>query len=384
MTQHNTTTLLSGMTGAILASLCCAATLRPHHASAQCDLTITPVVTQPTCGLDDGIIQLLFAEGTEIYMIEWSNGYQGSYLTDLPAGHYSVTVIDWNMCETTAEVVLDGCPEEEDPEPDVCMFRTQTQGGWGSPPNGNNPGAYLQANFAAAFPNGLEIGCNNRKLRLTSAQAVRNYLPAGGPPAKLPAGTMVNPTKYKNVLAAQLVTATLNVRLDANDPGFGLSNMALGSAIIQQGPFAGLTVQQLLDAANAFIGDCGGNGYSASAYNEALSAINENYVDGATDNGFLGCGAMVTKMMSRQQVASVYPNPVSNTLFIRLDSKQDATVGFEMLDATGRVVLPRIVRDVTAGIVEQTMDVSSLPEGMYFLRTGSNNRTSIQRVIVVH
>jgi hypothetical protein len=384
MTQHYTTTLLSGMTGAILASLCCAATLRPYHASAQCDLTITPVVTQPTCGLDDGIIQLLFAEGTEIYMIEWSNGYQGSYLTDLPAGHYSVTVIDWNMCETTYEVELDGCPEEEDPDPGICMFRTQTQGGWGSSPNGNNPGAYLQANFAAAFPNGLEIGCNNRKLRLTSAEAVRNYLPAGGPAGKLPAGTLVNPTKYKNVLAAQLVTATLSVGLDARDPIFGIANMTLGAAIIQQGPFAGLTVQQLLDAANAFIGDCGGNGHSASAYNEALSAINENYVDGTTDNGFLGCGAMGEKMLSQELVASVHPNPASSTLFIWLNSKHDATVGMEMLDATGRVVSPRIVRDVAAGIVEQTMDVSLLPEGMYFLRTDSNNKTSIQRIIVVH
>ena len=384
MTQQYNTNVLSGMTGAILASLCCAAMLRPHHASAQCDLTIIPVVTQPTCGFSDGIIQLLFAEGTEIYMIEWSNGYQGSYLTDLPAGHYSVTVIDWNMCETTYEVELDGCPVEEDPEPDICMFRTQTQGGWGSPPNGNNPGAYLQANFSAAFPNGLTIGCNNRKLTLTSSQAVRNYLPAGGPAAKLPVGHMIDPTKYKNVLAAQLVAATLSVGLDARDPDFGIANMTLGSAIIQYGPFSGMTVQELLDLANAFIGDHGGNGYSASAYNEALSSINENYVDGTTDNGFLACGSMSLKWLQDPVTASVYPNPATNLLMVRVESSHDATVSMELMDATGRTVMPMLVRDVAAGMMEQQMDVSAMPEGMYFLRTSADDRTSIQRVIIVH
>ncbi len=65
-------------------------------------------------------------------------------------------------------------------------FRTQTQGGWGAIPNGNNPGVYVHTNFAAAFPSGLTIGCSSgNKLVLTSAQAVTDFLPSGTTPAVL-------------------------------------------------------------------------------------------------------------------------------------------------------------------------------------------------------
>jgi hypothetical protein len=37
-------------------------------------------------------------------------------------------------------------------------FTTVTQGGWGADANGNNPGTYRDANFSAAFPNGVQIG----------------------------------------------------------------------------------------------------------------------------------------------------------------------------------------------------------------------------------
>src|SRR4030095_10616905 len=42
---------------------------------------------------------------------------------------------------------------------DCGELRTVTPGGWGSKPHGNNPGKYLHDNFAAAFPNGVTIGC---------------------------------------------------------------------------------------------------------------------------------------------------------------------------------------------------------------------------------
>jgi hypothetical protein len=39
-------------------------------------------------------------------------------------------------------------------------FRTQTQGGWGSDAAGDNPGAYCDAYFGEAFPEGLVIGAD--------------------------------------------------------------------------------------------------------------------------------------------------------------------------------------------------------------------------------
>src|ERR1043165_4191897 len=58
--------------------------------------------------------------------------------------------------------------------PSCGMLRTQTQGGWGASPAGNNPGTYLHAHFNATFSGGLTLGCypNNYYIKLTSAQAV--------------------------------------------------------------------------------------------------------------------------------------------------------------------------------------------------------------------
>ena len=67
-------------------------------------------------------------------------------------------------------------------------FTTYTQGGWGSTPNGNNPGMYLQNNFSSVFPNGLTIGCNN-KIKLTSSMAVKSFLPQGTTARQLNSGT---------------------------------------------------------------------------------------------------------------------------------------------------------------------------------------------------
>lgn len=97
--------------------------------------------------------------------------------------------------------------------PSACPgHRTYTQGGWGGNPRGNNPAAFLRDHFEEAFPDGLEIGCINT-LSLSSATAVRNFLPQGATASALPAGELADPTRYDydNVLAGQLVALTLNV-----------------------------------------------------------------------------------------------------------------------------------------------------------------------------
>ncbi|NJN77464.1 MAG: hypothetical protein HC803_03335 [Saprospiraceae bacterium] len=165
-------------------------------------------------------------------------------------------------------------------------FRTQTQGGWGTNPSGNNPGTYSHANFANAFPNGLVVGCN-KTLTLTSAQAVSDFLPSGGGPKALTSNT-TNPTKKEGTLAGQVVALSLSVGFDNYDPNFASSSYSLKDLIIQSGTFTGWTVQQLLYEANQALGGCSSS-YSLSALNDAVDAINNNYVDGTQNGGFLGC-----------------------------------------------------------------------------------------------
>lgn len=164
-------------------------------------------------------------------------------------------------------------------------FRTQTQGGWGSTPHGNNPGTYLHANFAAAFPNGLTVGCTY-VINLTSAQAVTNFLPEGGKPRALTSDA--TNTSVGNVLAGQVVALTLSVTFDQYDANFGASSTSMGNLKIETGPLAGMTVNDVLAEANKILGGCS-SAYSASQINDAISGINQNFVDGKANNGFLAC-----------------------------------------------------------------------------------------------
>ncbi len=169
-----------------------------------------------------------------------------------------------------------------------CDYKTYTQGGWGAPAHGNNPGVYRNANFAAAFPTGLTIGCSTGfTLRLTTAQAVQDFLPSGSTPSALPSN-QVNPgNSYRNVLAGQLVALTLSLRFDQYDANFGGSNGYLGDQTIASGTFAGMTITQVVAIANQVIGGCS-TAYSFSSVNQVLSSLNENF-DGGSNHGFVNC-----------------------------------------------------------------------------------------------
>jgi len=165
----------------------------------------------------------------------------------------------------------------------IITFRTQTQGGWGAPAAGNNPGAYRDANFAFAFPNGLIVGGANT-LTLTSASAVEAFLPAGGPPSSL-TGNFTDPVGGNGtggVFSGQVVALTLSVTFDEFDPNFAFNNNTdclLKDLIIQKGPFTGWTVQQVLDEANKVLGGTSGT-FTVQQLNDIVDAINNNFVDG--------------------------------------------------------------------------------------------------------
>lgn len=325
-------------------------------------------------GIGYAIITGLDPNGT--FEIRWDGNEAtgGPQITGLSEGEHSVAIFNGTDCESV-EVFTINC---DTPPEENCQFRTQTQGGWGSPANGNNPGRYRNARFSQAFPLGLRIGCSGRWLRLTTAAAVDAFLPTGGPARMLNPGTLVDPGQgYRNVLAGQLVALTLSVGFDAADPAFGAANMTLGNAIIQSGTFQGWTVQELLDEANRFIGGCASS-YTAGQLNTALTAANESFVDGTGNSGFLACGPM-TKRMVAEPVVQVYPVPANDRLMIEWPAGDAHRL--EVYDATGRIALER-----TVAMNEHIINVntSTLPEGAYILRLLHAGGSFTRRVSVVH
>ena len=194
------------------------------------------------------------------------------------------TATDACSGETAVTVTTEAVPFEVG----MCgQFRTQTPGGWGSSASGDNPGTYRDAHFDAAFPNGLTIGCANT-LTLTSSAAVEAFLPAGGTPAALPPGDMVDPAGYTNALAQHLVALKLTLGFDAYDPDFAGAYASMTELVLGAGELAGTTLQELIDQADAVIGGCSTE-LTPSQITGALTIVNENYVDGTNDQGQVDC-----------------------------------------------------------------------------------------------
>ena len=170
------------------------------------------------------------------------------------------------------------------------QFRSETQANWGADPDGTNPATLLLNSFGDVFPQGLEIGSSGgKRILFTTAQAVLNFLPQSGPPAPLP-GSFLNPPPpdLANVFAGQVTALTLNVEFDRFDPAFGKSNVALSALLVAEpaSRLFNVSVDKVLVLSNQVLSGAANVGYSADELNEAVTRINQNFVDG-TDGEFL-------------------------------------------------------------------------------------------------
>lgn len=97
-----------------------------------------------------------------------------------------------------------------------------------------------------------------------------------------------NPTSTSaGVLGGQVVALTMNVYYSA-DGFLGTNPLPLGSLIFVSGPFAGKTVYEFLAIAHQAIGGIN-TGYSFPQINDVATAINENFNNPNSHNGYLTC-----------------------------------------------------------------------------------------------
>ena len=88
-------------------------------------------------------------------------------------------------------------------------------------------------------------------------------------------------------MGAQEHALTLSVRFsDA-----GVTSAGLGALKVKSGPMAGYTVARVLELANSAIATGSAGGFRKSTLNDVVDAINNNFVDGTSDMGYLALGA---------------------------------------------------------------------------------------------
>lgn len=336
-------------------------------------VTLSPGVTQTFTYTGD-IVNTIFGGNPLVY---W--GFTAA------TGGGGGTVVSYNE----HKVCIVTTPPPPPPPPGDCgQLRTQTPGGWGAKPAGNNPGAYLYAHFDAAFPNGLTVG-STYTIKLEEEENVTAFLPSGGQAKKL-TQNYVNPTDLKNTLAGHLVALTLSVTFDQVDPNFGTAGINLGDMEIGSGPFDGWTVKAFLAEANKVLGGAASS-YTVQQVLETASSINENYVDGKGDKGYLVCpNAVATGRtifnapgLQEAQIASAYrvgPNPSTGRFTIALPNDlNNATI--TVTSAGGSIIDRRQVVGNRGGQTLQ-LDLSGRPNGLYLVRFVSGGKTYTHKLLI--
>ncbi len=181
---------------------------------------------------------------------------------------------------------------------DLSGFLTYSQGGWGAPAQGNNPGAVRDAYFNAVFPTGMDVGDpSNFTIHFSSASAVENFLPAGGPDNPL-TQNLIDPASGNSLgtWAGQIVAAVMNVSYDeAGYLGTGFTD--LKNLVFIAGPFAGTSIEDFLVIANTALGGGSASGYSymqigfaAEQVNLAFDGFNHNFFTCPNGSGGGGGG----------------------------------------------------------------------------------------------
>ncbi len=117
--------------------------------SFACALALTSEVTHNSCfGEADGSASLQITGASDPVTYAWSNGSTDSSISDLPAGLYTVTVVDNGGCQSTLEITVeqpDSLTSTAALKPDVCG--DQPQGSISVEINGGSaPYQYLWSN----------------------------------------------------------------------------------------------------------------------------------------------------------------------------------------------------------------------------------------------
>jgi lysyl endopeptidase len=88
---------------------------------------------------------------------------------------------------------------------------------------------------------------------------------------------------------------------------------------------------------------------------------------------------------ARPGVARIYPNPASGEFSVSFSLDRPAAVGFDLIDASGRVVRNHQAGSFSSGSGQTALGDQTLAPGVYFLRMRVDGRTAdTEKLVVIH
>ncbi len=422
----------------------CTSSASRSLAQPSAPLRVATAITNETCTGADGTATLRPTGGTAPYTYEWNPaGPTGATATNLTARTYYVTITDANGCRTTADVRVGKVND--------CLVQhcTLTQGGYGNS-NGRYCGGTRRTDLITgllASGGNLVVGSGARTLAFTSANAAQQAaciiaaLPAGGPPTALPAtggpatgcsapASLLRNGRFNNVLLGQTIALSLNVRLDASLgsmvlPAFvaGTSRYSLasypGASCTASGPSStsaaaalsvtlpvsvvrylsqlgqSNTVAGLLALANQALGGSTASLPSLADINEAVSAINELFVEcrwllapvTAAPVSSSIAPASTEQLRAPEQLISLaaLPNPGNEQVSVEFRLTTDSPATVTVHSALGAKVATLFDGPATAGqLYRLPLKTSVLASGVYFYRISLPTGFQTKRLLLVH
>ena len=87
--------------------------------------------------------------------------------------------------------------------------------------------------------------------------------------------------------------------------------------------------------------------------------------------------------LSEEILASVYPNPASDKIFISLQEGVGRQLGIQLINTLGQLMITMPEQEVIPGGVI-SLDVSDLQDGIYFLKLWEGKSSCVKRIVVYH
>jgi hypothetical protein len=201
-------------------------------------------------------------------------------------------------------------------------------------------------------------------------------------------------------------TYQVRVQINASDnpPAYGFQAVALGGAENKQAgnfsnppeSFAIVNVnnrqypeQSQRISSNNFVIDweAPGAGTGEVRFYAAGVAANGNFSNSGDGSASLASPVVLDEMLvgSREnselfKSLSIFPNPVGNELSLRIQSPASGAYQLRLLDVQGRPLIERRLA-LSAGKQVQTIDVATLPAGIYALHLTDGQRSSSRMVV---